>query len=936
MLLNILTKIFGNKNQRELKRLNLKVEQVNHFEKTLTNLSDQELRDKTFALRDQVQSKGKSLDQVLPEAFACVREAGKRTLELRHYDVQLIGGMVLHQGKIAEMQTGEGKTLVATLPAYLNSLSGKKVHIVTVNDYLAQRDAEWMKPLYNLLGVSVGFVCSSQPSTDKRAAYQADIVYGTNNEFGFDYLRDNMALSIEDKLQGELSYAIIDEVDSILIDEARTPLVISGPAEDSSELYRQINPIIPSLVRETQVLTNKTSILDTDQPEPLGDYIVDEKDRQVEITEVGHDKLEKLLREKSLLPEDQDLYALSNLKILHHIQAALKAHVLFQKNVHYIVKDQQIVIIDEHTGRSMAGRRWSEGIHQAIEAKENLPIQNENQTLASTTFQNYFRLYTKLAGMTGTADTEAFEFRQIYGLDVVVIPSNKPNQRIDYNDLIYMNLQEKYEAIIAEIKTCHSKNQPVLVGTASIEASEQLSAMLDKLGIKHNVLNAKQHEREAGVIAQAGKPGMITIATNMAGRGTDIILGGNLEAELDKLEDKTETAINKRTEQWRQAHQQVLEAGGLHVIGGERHESRRIDNQLRGRSGRQGDPGSTRFFLSLEDNLLRIFASNAMRGLMQKIAVSNQPIEHSMVNNAIAKAQKRVERHNFDIRKQLLEYDDIASEQRQLIYHERHQLIHELGLLESPDNTENIPKDMVLSIYPKVLTQIINQYIAPDTMAETWDIPGLEEALKKQFNIVLPVQQWLDQDDKMDEDALKIKLSEAMDQHYQTRKEAVPEMVFVKAQKYMMLQILDAKWKEHLANMDQLRQGIQWRGYAQKSPKQEYKREAFELFQTLLYEIQLETVRLIFHVQFSAQLPGMEQNKADTERMTLEHKAPDSPLAERDNSFEDGVLAKEKSEAGEGNKADQPYVREFPKVGRNQPCPCNSGKKYKHCHGALV
>ena len=934
MLLNMLTRILGNKNQRELKRLSALVDQINLLETQVSGLTDQELQAKTGYLKNLIQQENNSLDQILPQAFACVREAGKRALGLRHYDVQLIGGIVLHRGKIAEMQTGEGKTLVATLPAYLNSLAGGKVHIVTVNDYLAKRDAAWMQPLYNLLGIKVGSVYSGQARADKQAAYQADVIYGTNNEFGFDYLRDQMVFRIEDKLQGTLSYAIIDEVDSILIDEARTPLIISGAAENSSELYQQIDQIIPLLTRETQILQQKTSILTEDQPEPTGDYIVDEKNRQIEITEAGHEKLEQILRQKHVLAEQQDLYGVENLKILHHIQAALKAHVLFQRNVHYIVKEKQIVIVDEHTGRSMPGRRWSEGIHQALEAKEHLPIQHENQTLASTTFQNYFRLYDKLAGMTGTADTEAVEFHQIYGLDVVIIPPNKPNQRIDHNDLIYMNQEEKYQAIVDDIKQCHSKKQPVLVGTASIESSEKLSSILQQHHIQHAVLNAKQHLREAHVIAQAGKPGAITIATNMAGRGTDIILGGNLEAEIAALQDeeKTEDHIKTLTTQWQKAHQEVLVAGGLKVIGSERHESRRIDNQLRGRSGRQGDPGATRFFLSLEDNLLRIFASGNMRSFMQKMAVPGQPIEHKMINNAIAKAQRRVERHNFDIRKQLLEYDDIANEQRQAIYQQRHELMTSANM-----------EDIVLAIYPGLIQQIFQHHIPAQSVEEHWDITGLKEAIKAQFGLDLPIQDWLDQDDAIDDQALQQRLEQKIQQAYQNKKQSVPEEVLVKAQKHIMLQVLDVQWKEHLAHMDQLRQAIQWRGYAQKNPKQEYKREAFVLFQRLLHQIQAETIRVLFHLNFSIeQLSDMDQAKQksaqDMNEIALEHQQPENLLASQQHKIdlaEGSVKPVHVTTEQQKAMTAQPYTRSFSKIGRNEPCPCKSGKKFKHCHGKL-
>jgi preprotein translocase subunit SecA len=912
MFAPLVRKLFGSKNDREVKRLRKVVAAINEMETDLAALSDEQLVAKTEAFKKRV-ADGESLDSVLPEAFAVVREAGKRVMGMRHFDVQLVGGMTLHNGKIAEMRTGEGKTLVATLPVYLNALAGKGVHVVTVNDYLAQRDAAWMGKLYNFLGLSVGVVYSNQEPEEKRAAYQADITYGTNNEFGFDYLRDNMAFRKEDQVQRGLFFAVVDEVDSILIDEARTPLVISGPVADSSELYIKTNKLIPSLIRHVEGEEGIETI--------EGHYTYDEKQRTVELTEDGHSHVEGLLVEIGLLNEGDSLYAPQNLNLLHHVYAGLKAHVMFNKNVEYIVQNRQVVIVDEHTGRTMPGRRWGEGIHQAIEAKEGLQIQAESQTLASTTFQNFFRLYDKLSGMTGTADTEAFEFRQIYGLDVVVIPANKVPQRKDFNDLVYLTKQEKYDAVIDDIKDCVAAGRPVLVGTASIETSEYLSGLLKKDKIAHNVLNAKHHGQEAEIIAQAGVPGAITIATNMAGRGTDIVLGGNWEAEVAKLKDPSEEQINKVRSEWQQRHEAVLNAGGLHVIASERHESRRIDNQLRGRAGRQGDAGSTRFFLSLEDDLMRIFASDRVRNFMQALGMQKgEAIEHRMVTNAIEKAQRKVEGRNFDIRKQLLEYDDVANDQRSVIYQQRQEL------LEGEDIAETIN-----AIRSDVLDDAISTYIPPQSLHEQWDVPGLEEFIKTEFGQELPLQSWLDNDDKLYEESLREKIAEQIINVYREKESIAGEETLRGFEKQVMLQVLDTLWKEHLATMDHLRQGIHLRGYAQKNPKQEYKREAFELFQQLLVNIKQDVIRILCHVQVQRpeEVEEMERQReaqAAQEQMQFQHDQASAMASEGGDS----------AEAPEGDdEAAQPFVRDGQKVGRNDPCPCGSGKKYKQCHGKI-
>ena len=905
MLGPLLRKIVGSKNERELKRMRKLVARINEFESALQALSDEDLKGKTPEFRQRLE-KGETLDDLLPEAFAVVREAGRRVMGMRHFDVQMIGGISLHEGKIAEMRTGEGKTLTATLPVYLNALAGQGVHVVTVNDYLAERDANWMRPLYEFLGLSVGVILSQQDSSLKQAAYASDITYGTNNEFGFDYLRDNMAFSLEDRVQGPLFFAVVDEVDSILIDEARTPLIISGPSEDSSELYKRINLLIPKLRRGYE------------DSEDLGHYTVDEKNRQVELTEEGHVYIEELLTDSKLLGEGDSLYAANNLNLLHHVHAALKAHVLFHRDVEYIVQNGQIVIVDEHTGRTMPGRRWSDGIHQAVEAKEGVKIQSENQTLASTTFQNYFRIYNKLSGMTGTADTEAFEFRQIYGLDVVVIPTHRPMVRKDHNDLIYMSAEEKYEAIIEDIKGCVKDQRPVLVGTASIETSEYLSDLLKKQKIAHKVLNAKFHAQEAEIIAQAGQPGAITIATNMAGRGTDILLGGSWQAEINALEDPTEEQIAAIKAKWEENHAKVLENGGLHIIGTERHESRRIDNQLRGRAGRQGDPGSTRFYLSLEDNLMRIFASDRVKGLMQTLGMERgEAIEHRWVTRSIENAQKKVEGRNFDIRKSLLEYDDVANDQRTVVYQQRNEI------LGSDDISANIT-----AIRADVVNDFISGYVPPQSMEEQWDLEGLERALETDFRMRLPIRQWMAEDKALHEEPLRERIQKALDDAYAAKEASLGEEAHVMRQleKHVMLATLDRLWKEHLANMDHLRQGIHLRGYAQKNPKQEYKREAFELFQAFLENVKLEVIRVLSTVELRRQ-----EEVEELERQRRE-------VAERDIKLQhasaSGLQPEGEDESGPDD-SHTPFQRTERKVGRNEPCPCGSGKKYKHCHGQV-
>lgn len=839
MVSNLLSKIFGSRNDRAIKKMRKVVAEINALESGLKALSDGELRAKTDAFKERL-ANGETLDDLLPEAFAVVREASQRTLHMRHFDVQLIGGVVLHQGKIAEMRTGEGKTLVATLPVYLNALAGKGVHIVTVNDYLAKRDAHWMGQIYTFLGMTVGCVVPGMSPEDKRAAYAADITYGTNNEFGFDYLRDNMAFSLDQKYQRELQFAVVDEVDSILIDEARTPLIISGPTEESSDLYRRINDIVPRLTRQEKPPG------DDEEEESPGDFSVDEKSKQVYLSEEGHQNAEDMLAEAGLLRAGESLYDAANLILFHHLNACLRAHQLYQRDVEYIVRDGQVIIVDEFTGRTMPGRRWSDGLHQAIEAKEGVSIQSESQTLASITFQNYFRLYQKLSGMTGTADTEAYEFQQIYGLEVLVVPTHLPMVRKDFGDLVFLSTAEKFDAVLEDIRDCHKRRQPVLVGTTSIETSELIAKLLNKAKIAHQVLNAKQHEREAEIIAQAGRPGSVTIATNMAGRGTDIVLGGNLQAELDKLGESADEAARQRVEsRWQERHAQVLEAGGLHVIGTERHESRRIDNQLRGRSGRQGDPGSTRFYLSLEDSLMRIFASERVSGLMQKLGMQKgEAIEHPWVTRAIENAQRKVEAHNFDIRKNLLEFDDVANEQRKVIYTQRNEL------LEAEDIA-----DTIASMRQSVVEKLVSEHIPAESMEEQWDIQGLEAELQKDFGLQTSVKAWLDEDAHIDDSGIQARILALLEQSYQEKENKLPEGMMRQFEKSVMLQILDTHWKEHLAAMDYLRQGIHLRGYAQKNPKQEYKREAFEMFTALLDRIQREAVLFLAKVQFQERPP---------------------------------------------------------------------------------
>ncbi|BAZ95027.1 preprotein translocase subunit SecA [Thiohalobacter thiocyanaticus] len=909
MASNLIKKIFGSRNDRMVKRMSKVVARINALEDDIQALSDEQLGAKTGEFRQRLEA-GEKLDDLLPEAFAVVREAGRRVLEMRHFDVQLIGGMVLHQGKIAEMRTGEGKTLVATLAAYLNALPGKGVHVVTVNDYLARRDAQWMGRLYAFLGMSTGVVVPGLSQEDKRAAYASDIVYGTNNEFGFDYLRDNMAFRQEDRMQRELNFAIVDEVDSILIDEARTPLIISGPTNDNTDLYVTINKLIPKLVRQ-------------EDEEGEGDYSVDEKNKQVHLSETGHQQVEELLIAEGLLKEGDSLYDAANLTLMHHLNAGLRAHALYQRDVDYIVRDNEIIIVDEFTGRTMPGRRWSEGLHQAVEAKEGVPIQNESQTYASITFQNYFRLYDKLSGMTGTADTEAFEFQQIYGLEVVVIPTHRPMVRKDMGDLVFLTTKEKFDAIIEDIRDCQQRGQPVLVGTASVEASEYLSKLLKQQKVEHEVLNAKQHEREAHIITQAGRPGMVTIATNMAGRGTDIVLGGSLDADLEALgENSDETAVARAKKEWEFRHQQVLDAGGLHIVGTERHESRRIDNQLRGRSGRQGDPGSSRFYLSLEDNLMRIFASERVSGLMQKLGMKEgEAIEHPWVSKAIENAQRKVEAHNFNIRKQLLEYDDVANDQRKVVYEQRSEL---MGSEDISETIEQVRSDVV--------NQFIDNYIPPDSLDEQWDIPGLERALEDEFGQKLPVQQWLDEDHDLHEESLRQKILDELVAAYRHKEQLAGEQVMRHFEKSVMLQVLDQAWKEHLAAMDYLRQGIGLRGYAQKNPKQEYKREAFEMFTAMLERIKHEVVAILSKVQVreESDVQAVEEQRKQTAPMQFQHAEADALQGQ-----EPEPAAAPAEAGGEGEREQAPFVRDGRKVGRNEPCPCGSGKKYKQCHGKL-
>ena len=917
---NLLKAIFGSRNERLLKSYRKHVTKINSLEPSFEALSDEQLRTKTDEFKQRLEQ-GEDLNQLLPEAFATVREAAKRTLGMRHFDVQLIGGMVLHDGKAAEMRTGEGKTLTSTLPAYLNALTGRGVHIVTVNDYLASRDAEWMRPVYEFLGLTIGINLAGMDHEAKQEAYRADITFGTNNEYGFDYLRDNMVFELGQKVQRSLHYAIIDEVDSILIDESRTPLIISGQAEESSELYNKVNKLIPHLKLQKMEEDQK----EEEVPEELrGDYTVDEKQRTAHLTEQGHQHVEELLVKEGLLNEGDSLYDLANITLMHYLIAALRAHALYQRDVHYVVKNNEIHIVDEHTGRLMEGRRWSDGLHQAIEAKEGLPVQLENQTLASITFQNYFRLYQKLSGMTGTADTEAFELQSIYGLEVVVIPTNKPMIRDDRADMVYMTQQAKFKAIIEEIKQCLEKQQPVLVGTASIEASELLSSLLSKANIKHEVLNAKQHEREAKIIAQAGRPGAITIATNMAGRGTDIVLGGNPEVEIAELENPTEQQIADIKAAWKERHAAVLAAGGLHVLGTERHESRRIDNQLRGRAGRQGDPGSSQFYLSMEDNLLRIFAGERMSAMMRKLGVKEDDvIQHSMIDNRIEKAQRRVEGYNFDVRKNLLEYDDVANDQRKVLYQQRGEL------LASDDISASVN-----GIREEAVEALVAQFVPEGSIEEQWDIIGLQNQLHQDFGVQLDIESWLSEDESLHEETLHQRILEALVKHYEEKEAKSGSEIMREVEKSLMLQMLDQHWKEHLAAMDHLRQGIHLRGYAQKNPTQEYKREAFQLFTNMLESLKYDYTAAMSKLELISQEQLEQQQKYQQFSPQLSyHHAEAAEFASLE--AEQQSLPEVEAVDRQGVDESQPFVRELPKVGRNDPCPCGSGKKFKQCCGRV-
>ncbi|WP_116475207.1 preprotein translocase subunit SecA [Zobellella maritima] len=913
MITKLFTKIIGSRNDRTLKRLRKVVNEINAMEPKFEALSDAELQAKTAEFRNRLEQ-GETLEALLPEAFATVREASKRVFEMRHFDVQLLGGMVLHNNQIAEMKTGEGKTLTATLPVYLNALTGRGVHVVTVNDYLARRDAETNRPLFEFLGLSVGCNLPGMGPQEKKAAYAADITYGTNNEFGFDYLRDNMAFSPEQRVQRPLYYALVDEVDSVLIDEARTPLIISGPAEDSSELYTRMNTLIPKLVKQDKE--------DSEEYQGDGHYTVDEKNKQALLTENGQIFVEEELKRMGLLNEDDSLFSASNIILLAHVNAGLRAHTLFERNVDYIVQNNEVVIVDEHTGRTMPGRRWSEGLHQAVEAKEGVKIQNENQTLASITFQNFFRLYDKLAGMTGTADTEAFEFQHIYGLDTVVVPTNRPMIRKDMGDLVYLTAAEKYQAIVADIKDCVERGQPALVGTVSIENSELLSRILEQEGIKHRVLNAKFHAQEAEIIAQAGQAGTVTIATNMAGRGTDIVLGGNWLAEIEALDNPSSEQIAAIKADWQQRHEAVIKAGGLHIIGTERHESRRIDNQLRGRAGRQGDPGSSRFYLSMEDALMRIFASDRVTGMMKKLGMEEgEAIEHPWVTRAIENAQRKVETRNFDIRKNLLEFDDVANDQRKVVYEQRNELL----------DTGDI-KETIEVIREDVFNGVIDEYIPPQSLEEMWDVPALEQRLKADFALELPLGEWLSADERMHEEKLREKILEEAAAAYRQKEAVVGAEVLRQFETSVMLQTLDGLWKEHLAAMDHLRQGIHLRGYAQKNPKQEYKRESFELFTGMLDSLKREVVSILSRVKVQSQ---EEVEAAEAQRREAAERIPQSfSHAQAENQ-----LANEPAVAGassaSASAAGDTFVRDGAKVGRNDPCPCGSGKKYKQCHGRL-
>jgi len=903
MITSLITKIIGSRNDRYLKNLRKVVDEINKIEPEIKALSDAELKEKTAYFKERL-ANGETIDDILVEAFAVVRSASERVFGMRHFDVQLIGGMVLNENKIAEMRTGEGKTLTATLPAYLNALTGKGVHVITVNDYLARRDAEWNAQLFEFLGLTIGINLSGMSQDEKVAAYAADITYGTNNEFGFDYLRDNMAFEASQRVMRGLHFAIVDEVDSILIDEARTPLIISGPTDGDATLYTKLNSIIPLLVKQDEE--------DTEEYVGEGDFTVDEKSKQVLLTERGQEKVENILQERGLLYENESLYSASSISLLHHVNAALRAHTLFEKDVEYIVTAQgEVVIVDEHTGRTMPGRRWSEGLHQAVEAKEGVQIQNENQTLASITFQNYFRLYEKLGGMTGTADTEAFEFQSIYGLETIVIPTNRPMARIDRGDLVYLSSLEKYEAIIKDIKARLERRQPVLIGTVSIESSELLSQLMDKANIKHSVLNAKFHEKEADIIAQAGALGSVTIATNMAGRGTDIVLGGNLQNRLEKLGELTEAQIEAETAAWKADQAAVLEAGGLYIVGTERHESRRIDNQLRGRAGRQGDAGESRFYLSMEDSLMRIFASEKVSNMMKKLGMENgEAIEHPWVSRAIENAQRKVEGRNFDMRKSLLDFDDVANDQRRVVYEQRN------GVMDSEEISENIAL-----IWDDVFNSCIDEYVPLHSLTEQWDLAGLESRLKQDFAIDLPVQQWLAEDANLQEETIRENIVEHAKAAYQEKKEQVGESIIAGFEKSVMLQTIDMLWKEHLAAMDHLRQGIHLRGYAQKDPKQEYKRESFELFISMLENLKTDVVKILSKVQI--------QSREEAEAIEEQRRAEE---AKANVQYQHGEAEQEEESAEEGSDT---FVRNDKKVGRNDPCPCGSGKKYKHCHGKL-
>ena len=893
---NFLTSIFGSRNQRILKKLSKKVSEINNFESDIKTLSDEALRSKTNEFRERLKT-GETLDDLLVEAFAVVRETSVRTLGMRPFDVQLIGGMVLHQGDIAEMRTGEGKTLVATLPAYLNALSDKGVHVVTVNEYLAKRDSEWMSPIYEFLELTVGVTSSNQSHEEKKLAYEAHITYTTNNELGFDYLRDNLAFSSKDKVQRELNFAIVDEVDSILIDEARTPLIISGPVDENIDLYQKINKLIPKLKSETE--------------EDEGDYTKDEKSKQIFITESGHQHIEELMINAGLIQENESLYDAGNIRLLHHLNAALRAHAMFNKDVDYIVKEGEVVIVDEFTGRTMPGRRWSDGLHQAVEAKENVSVKQENQTVASITFQNYFRLYENLSGMTGTADTEAYEFQSIYGLEVIVIPTHKPMIRNDFSDLVYLNEEGKFNAIIKDIIDCREKGQPTLVGTTSIETSELLSNKLKKMNIKHEVLNAKQHEREAVIVQQAGKPGAITIATNMAGRGTDIVLGGNLEAELESSNQSPDDI----TENWKQRQKEVIEAGGLHIIGTERHESRRIDNQLRGRSGRQGDAGSSRFYLSMEDNLMRIFGDpDRTKSLLSRAGMQEgEAIESKLLSRQIEKAQRKVESHNFDIRKNLLEYDDVSNDQRKVVYHQRNELM-------SADDV----RDSIKSIREEVVEMTVDQFIPAESHEEDWDPEGLMNALEKDFLLPLKIPQWIKQDSQLNTEMIRDRCIEKIELASQEKEEAVGADLMRMVEKEIMLKQLDLHWKEHLAAMDYLRQGIGLRGYAQKNPKQEYKQEAFLMFSEMLDQVKHDTISTLARIRIQS-----EQDIARMEEQRRSEQSKDINQLSKINSFND------EKEDNESKMSASTFVRKDKKIGRNDPCPCGSGKKYKQCCGKI-